>query len=57
MTATEPSPIQYGTLRCSFCRLDRTAVVAGATPGLAICAACVRLCTEILTTEGRLDDE
>lgn len=55
MASAEPPPIRYGTLRCNFCGRDRRAVVAGTTPDLAICSACVRLCTEILTMEGRLD--
>jgi ATP-dependent Clp protease ATP-binding subunit ClpX len=42
------------SLRCSFCGKPRSqvfSIVAGPTPGVAICNECVALCAEIISEE------
>ncbi|HUA04299.1 MAG TPA: ClpX C4-type zinc finger protein [Solirubrobacteraceae bacterium] len=43
------------SIRCSFCGKPRNQVaslVAGPTPGVAICNECVALCAEIVSEQG-----
>ena len=42
---------------CSFCRLDRPGGVAGPTPDVYICPACIELAKEIIEVQGSIGQE
>jgi ClpX C4-type zinc finger protein len=56
--ASPPGPAWLESIRCSFCGKRGTEaekIVAGSTPGVAICNECIVLCAEIIAEERGAD--